>query len=312
MINANQKEPNMQHAVPNHATFQVAETTGVSGRVTAESVKRGLYANKQSSLSGIWRLTIFSSVAWVAVLAAFAPTPVRARDGDENQIAELKEQVATLQSQVRTLQTELAAVQSNKALALGPYVSVVMGLVDGVNGPHIYFTGANIHIVSGHTTTADTVTGLGNLIIGYDELFPGQVPNRGGSHNLVIGRFHSFTSSAFGGLVAGERNTISAVEASVSGGQRNTASGIFASVSGGIGNTASADFASVSGGSSNTASGRVAASVSGGQGNTASGNFASVSGGIGNTASGPFSSVIGGQGNTADIGLSIRPQPPFP
>jgi trimeric autotransporter adhesin len=242
----------------------------------------------------------------------------------------LKAQVAALQTQVDKLQTQLTAVQSNNALKLGPFVSVNpkgTGLDNGVTGPNIYFTGANIHIVSGSTTTVDTVTGLGNLIIGYNEpppvIFPG---SRSGSHNLIIGRFNSFFQAAFGGLVVGEANIISAEGASVSGGGSNIASGTGASVSGGGNNIASGTGASVSGGGNNIASGS-GASVSGGGHNIASGSGASVSGGFGNTASGTAASVTGGQFNnvggieavvigglqvTDNADRSIAPQPPFP
>ena len=46
--------------------------------------------------------------------------------------------------------------------------------------------------------------------------------DRGGSHNLVIGSGHRFTMAAFGGLLAGELNTISNLGASVSGGHMVT------------------------------------------------------------------------------------------
>jgi hypothetical protein len=210
-----------------------------------------------------------------------------------------------------------------------------------VIGPNIIFSGANIHIVSGSGRTDDNGnrTGLGNLIIGYGEsqppvpAFPPLGPgDRGGSHNLVIGRWHRFTQSAFGGFVAGEANFITNEGASVSGGFTNTASGNLASVTGGQDNTASGFQASVTGGQGNSASG-YEASVSGGQGNTASGAVAIVLGGLDNTASatpgGSISNavVLGGAGNTAsgvnDVILggkditdnnnnSIAPQPPFP
>jgi hypothetical protein len=220
------------------------------------------------------------------------------------QIASLERIVLTLQSEVNTVRDGLAAVQASNVQALDPFVSVDPNPEIGVAGPHITFSGANIHIVSGSGTTDDggTPLGLGNLIIGYDEdpgpgspLNPG---DRGGSHNLVIGRFHRFTLAAFGGLVAGETNTISNTAASVSGGDSNIASGSVASVSGGGFNIASGTLASVSGGRHNTASGPEA-SVSGGWTNTASGTFASASGGQSNTADGFFANVSGGRHNIA-------------
>ena len=160
----------------------------------------------------------------------------------------------------------------------------------------VVITGANLRIVNGLGQTT-TTNGLGNLIVGYNELLgDGFTDTRTGSHNVVVGKFNNFSS--FGGLVVGTVNEISGPFASVSGGQRNTASGFSASVSGGRDNTASAQSASVSGGEANTASGLVA-SVSGGTSNTASDNATSVSGGLGNTASGSTTSVSGRQHNTA-------------
>jgi hypothetical protein len=291
--------------VLNRATIRVANTGDVSGRVTADSINNGSRAERKSSLWRAFGLTIFCSVVSAGVLASLTPVPALADDdeGVRKEIAALKKQVAGLQSQVEALQDQLAAVQSNNALKLGKFVTVDPNPENGVRGPNITFKGANIHIVSGSGATDDnlshggTLTGLGNLIIGYDELlFPGE--DRGGSHNLVIGMFHTFTSSAFGGLVAGEENIISAEAASVSGGANNTASGLLASVSGGQLNTASGIEASVSGGFGNIASG-TEASVSGGAENTASALLASVSGGDSNTASGPDASVSGGVENTA-------------
>jgi hypothetical protein len=231
----------------------------------------------------------------------------------------LQNEIKSLQTSNTTLQSQLVAVQSNHALLLGPFVTVDPNPEIGVIGPNITFTGANIHIVSGSGMTNDNGNprGLGNLIIGYDEdpaLFGRSVLNtggRGGSHNLVIGSGHRFTMAAFGGLLAGELNTISNLGASVSGGLDNIASGFYASVSGGESNTASqgngnvagAIATSVSGGLNNTANFPFA-SISGGENNTASGAGASVSGGLNNTATGTFvpvqaPSVSGGENNTA-------------
>lgn len=194
------------------------------------------------------------------------------------------------------------------------------------NGNDITISGANLHIVSGSGSTDGwngsdyTVNGLGNLIIGYDEERPiGEescslgmlyknetdcvdadglwwLNEKGGSHNLVIGFQHNYSS--FGGLVAGNANTISKGYANVSGGINNTASNYNSSVSGGVENTASGWSSSVSGGAINTASGGFS-SVSGGYNNTASGYYSSVGGGSYSTASGYYASVSGGSYNTA-------------
>jgi hypothetical protein len=279
------------------------------------------------------------------------------------QVASLYSTVSALQSQVDTLQTantvletRLAAVQKNPALKLGPFVSVDPNTEIGVSGPNITFTGANIHIVSGSGATGDygngKALGLGNLIIGYDEdpinyptggpgggfkpLNPG---DRAGSHNLVIGSGHRFSSSS--GLVAGELNSLGGFGSSITGGYGNTTGGPVSSVSGGEFNLATAEGASVSGGGANIADGTDAsvsggldnhadansASITGGAFNIASGQWASISGGQNNTASGSTTTITGGDGNSA-VGFntvliggqnvidnnnnSIAPQPPFP
>ena len=353
------------------ATMEVASTTDISGTATANEVNRSLRTRKGRSLGRIRCSILLGPLMATGLFVALAPMPVRA-DNDEDsrrgredddrgiraevaalraQVTSLQTTVSTLQSQVQSLQTSntalqthLAAVQSNHALLLGPFVSVDPNPQNGVIGPNIIFTGANIHIVSGSGSTDDNGTprGLGNLIIGYDEdptnyvdhdpvgglpLSPLISGDRGGSHNLVIGAANRFTQAAFGGLVIGTANTIADYGASVSGGAGNTASGYGASVSGGFSNTASGPcasvsagrfnvafqlFTSVSGGDSNTAGGScsatcgLGASVSGGQGNTASGNFASVTGGVNNTAFDFFTCVIGGIGNTAGSSVTFQ------
>ncbi|MDG2147973.1 MAG: hypothetical protein P8N09_00455 [Planctomycetota bacterium] len=177
------------------------------------------------------------------------------------------------------------------------YMSLV-NLDDGQGGTvtTIRIEGANLQIVNGSHSTGGAVDGLGNLIVGYNELGNLDGDDRTGSHNIVTGQKNSFPS--YGGLVAGASNTVSGRWSSVSGGTANTANGRYSSISGGLYNTASGDVASVSGGYYNTASG-LYSSVSGGLSNTASGFFSSVSGGGDNTAYGNFSSVSGGGENFA-------------
>src|SRR5262245_57770583 len=162
--------------------------------------------------------------------------------------------------------------------------------IGSFDGTTLQFSGINVQIVDGSGDTGGPTNGLGNLIIGYNEDSSGP-SDRTGSHNLVIGPDHSYSS--FGGLVAGSGNTISGQHATVTGGAFNVASGDLASISGGEENLASGDSSSVSGGILNTASG-IRASVSGGSFNKASGAIASVSGGASNTASAGHASVSGG------------------
>ncbi len=221
------------------------------------------------------------------------------------QVASLQATVSTLQTEISSLQTQLAAVKSNHALLLGPFVNVDPNPEIGVIGPNIIFSGANIHIVSGSGATNDNgnPTGLGNLIIGYDENpMDGTIPtsftqgDRTGSHNLLIGRWNKFDRSSFGGFVAGEMNSFSSEGSSIVGGWRNIADAQASVVLGGEFNIASGNLATVSGGE-NSYSRAVASSITGGLSNICDGNFAII---------------IGGQNLSLPNNLAIVPQPPFP
>jgi len=128
---------------------------------------------------------------------------------------------------------DLTAEEMVKLKAFLAHIRVVEGEVDSLKGPHILYEGVNVHLRSGSGSTDDGVrlTGLGNLVVGYNEepndLDPGE---RDGSHNLIIGREHRFLS--FGGLVAGHGNTVSGREATITGGNHNVASGPQSSISG--------------------------------------------------------------------------------
>ena len=157
--------------------------------------------------------------------------------------------------------------------AASPQILEVMSIVqipDGLGGTKktLRIEGVNLQVVNGEGTTTGSLDGLGNLIVGYNEL-RGVDDNRTGSHNIVVGREHNYTRA--GGIVSGNKNTISGDFASVSGGFSNTASGLYASVSGGANNEAYGVRSSVGGGQSNTANGD-RSSVSGGFGRTAANN----------------------------------------
>ncbi|MCA9221101.1 MAG: hypothetical protein KDA71_12295, partial [Planctomycetales bacterium] len=174
------------------------------------------------------------------------------------------------------------------------FISIVQGDLDGLAGPHMLIEGANIHVRSGTGATDDfgTLAGLGNLVVGYDENAGGR--NRSGSHNLVIGRDHTYSS--FAGIVAGEHNKITGDSASVVGGQFNEASDSAAAVLGGGFNLASKLRATVSGGENNTSS-QIGASVAGGHNNLASAGNSTAVGGENNVAGAPQSVVVGGEQN---------------
>lgn len=182
------------------------------------------------------------------------------------QVSQLTGSNTSLQTALKTSQADITALQVRvKALETKPasgipnlekYVTIDTNPINGVAGPHILITGANVHVRSGSGFTNDnvsgggTLTGLGNLIIGYNELNPSGQP-RTGSHNLVGGSLNSFSS--VGGMAFGLRNTLSGQYAAIVGGDTNTASGVNASVLGGNGNTASGLRATVYGGLNNTA-----------------------------------------------------------
>ena len=146
-------------------------------------------------------------------------------------------------------QDSSAFADASYVAALEARIAALEALLAGVTraGDDITFSGSNVHIVSGSGATDGAVNGRGNLIVGYNES-RGATDDRTGSHNIVVGSHHNYSS--FGGLVAGRWNTISGDYASVSGGTESEASGSSSSVSGGHANMAIGTRSSVSGGPS--------------------------------------------------------------
>ena len=186
------------------------------------------------------------SLAFALFLVVLIPVAESAqKDGLAARVAQLEAQVAAMEEILQ-------------------FVYVETEEINNLARPHWIIEGANVHVRSGSGLTRDgcgpsdpdfpnceSLTGLGNLIVGYNERRAdrggGPDPNiRTGSHNLVVGREHIYSS--FGGFVAGQRNKITAWSASVTGGRNNEASGQASSVSGGHQNLASGGVASVSGG----------------------------------------------------------------
>jgi len=160
------------------------------------------------------------------------PHAVTAAQIDTYSRAEVAGMIQKMQQQISALQEKLK------------YVTV--------NGSDMRISAANLHVENGSGSTSGKVNGLGNIIIGYAEPRAG-VNIRTGSHNLIIGDKHNYSSYA--GLVAGYHNAISAPYANVCGGTNNTAEGQYTSVTGGRNNTAKGENSSVSGGIKNITSG---------------------------------------------------------
>ena len=173
-------------------------------------------------------------------------------------LAALVAKVNTLTAQVTALQGRVTSLETKTApLSLSSDPNA------GGANTLLTISAVNVQIVSGLGSTSEgtvdangnsilgkSLSGLGNLIIGYNASGNLSGDMRTGSHNLVLGDQNSYKS--FGGLIAGQNSTVSGYYASVSGGLSNTASGPYTSVSGGYSNTASGRAASVSGGGSLT------------------------------------------------------------
>lgn len=133
--------------------------------------------------------------------------------------------------------TSLTEVRNNPVLALRDYLRVETTALNGMLGPHIIFSGANVHVRNGANATA-TTNSLGNLVLGYNETAQGVL--RDGSHNLVNGTGNSFRS--FGGVVFGTDNINSHPFATILGGGQNRATAPYSTVIGGQQNTSDTNY----------------------------------------------------------------------
>ncbi len=168
-----------------------------------------------------------AAAAFVLLLSIIELAGIRsgnAQDSTADRIAALEAQVRNLQTQVTNLQAQLTNQQSaisaessarkqgeSDILAAAKAISdrQVAAIADKIAhfsrvGNEVYITGANLHIVNGAGKT-DLTNGLGNVIVGYNELRADGSDNRIGSHNLVVGRENNFTG--FGSLLAGFHNS---------------------------------------------------------------------------------------------------------
>lgn len=290
--------------------------------VTGAKIAAGTITSDKIQDGAVNSAKILDSSVGNADLATNAVTGGKIQDGTISSAklsfavytkAEVDSLITGLLTQITDLQTRVATLESSPALALGAYVTVTAADVNGATGPNVVITGANLHVLNGGGATDGQVNGLGNLIIGYNEIRGGG-DSRSGSHNLVVGSANNYSS--YGGIVSGLNNDISNTNANVLGGYQNIASGPSSSVIGGANNQALSVYDSVYGGMMNTASGGYSVVIAGltnvasgwyslaagGVDNQSTDYYATVSGGNSNSANGPASSVSGGLNRSTAVG----------
>lgn len=183
----------------------------------------------------------------------------------ELRLRDLEEKTALLEESTDLLEEKTAAIDVSN------------------DGRELTFSGVNVHIVdrTGSTLCSnDICNGLGNLIIGYDEVDPDS--QKIGSHNLIMGSYNSYANA--GGIVTGEYNEIYGPYAMITGGYLNIAVGYSAFIATGVQNMATGS----------------ESSVLGGRQNTSTGHYSSTLGGYRNSARGWYSTVWGGRDMVAD------------
>ena len=226
-------------------------------------------------------------VGLLAVPASYAEQVCGDVNGDDK--VTTSDAQATLKAAVGQ---DVALTCTDGCAALEVRVAELEALVANLSiaGNNMVLTGMNFQVVSGSGTTTGTINGTGNIIVGYNETNSSN-DKRTGSHNIVVGRYHSF--SKFGGLIAGEDNSISGESASVLGGAENSASGNGSLVVGGFRNQSEAVTSVAVAGESNRAQGR-SCLVTGGASNRCTGIASAVNGGTNNLCTGTASAVGGG------------------
>jgi hypothetical protein len=230
------------------------------------------------------------------IAAALASFPANAQDINKNRdLIELIAQVRTLHDLVKGLKASNDLLEAKLKC-----VSSLSG------GNDFVFEGCNVHVRNGMGQTS-TTNRYGNLIIGYNK---NEVSTRSGSHNIVVGDLHEYTS--YGGIVSGTENTLAGPSSTILSSSQSSArfsSGTILSADRGITDTVAviaggkqnyagptANFGVIAGGVENTIGGRWAVSV-GGIFNTAAGSHSAVCGGSENQATGTSAVVCGGSGN---------------
>ena len=177
-----------------------------------------------------------------------------------DRISELEKERDELRQRVTDLEASDLKSDSNEQRRLQESCIIE----DSRQTGRLVIANCNLYVQSGGGRS-DATNGRGNLIIGYNEL-ENHNTDRRGSHNLVIGVGHQYTSHS--GFVAGRSNSLNNAYASIAGGHHNSADASCSTVGGGQGNVVRGDASHVSGGAHNVAAASDTA-ILGGTGMTA-------------------------------------------
>ena len=189
----------------------VAEVSALQKQV--RSLQKEFSAQAGQSLALQKRFTNFSTAATakITVQAAQVSALQAAYTAQSSSIATLNGDITTMNGGINAMNSNVSAIMNSNVYALNPYLIVdttdAIEKATGLKGPHVIFNGVNVHIQSGtgHTYDGSVIpvqafSGLGNLIIGYNEPPNGpDLTGRGGSNNLIVGYGHKYESC--GGFV---------------------------------------------------------------------------------------------------------------
>lgn len=233
----------------------------------------------------------------ILVVLSLSPMPALAEACDEACVADFEQRIAALEEFLAAEEIKLANVT-----------------VDENND--VIFNGVNVLVQSGSGFTDGvgiygeegfTVNGNGNVIVGYDEAFGEPADEKIGSHNIILGRGHTY--KGYASLLGGEDNLAEGCGATTLGGfgnkgsdartvtlggEMNDSNGRYSVIIGGQRNVTTPKGSIILGGRDNQAGG----DVSGTQ--TFSGKGSAILGGAENSTERPYSAVLAGFGNLAN------------
>lgn len=177
-----------------------------------------------------------------------------------SEIEKLTQELATVKSQIPSLASDSSVTDRLNSLASSISVvnSSLTSIVVTVNrhdsifgnvrkdGCNVIFEGVNLVVRDSAPDCGPVQPGLGNLIVGREDsdgttcfcYSHGNIPERTGSNNLVVGGSHEYTGT--GGLIVGRSNRL-AGDGSVVFGECNSSTGNRSSVPGGKSRSASHD-----------------------------------------------------------------------